>query len=502
MHPNVPNHAKGVFPGKLHANNSAQAVPKAPSPQRTSRPGQPYHTKTERWDLFFLVVAGLLLIGHARLHVFIPGASALRPGLILIITGLGLWFANHSGMRAPWRLNSPMMKAAFFVVIWATVGIPFALWQGGAASYLLGTFASTFLIFMLIVAAVRHLEDVRRLMGVFAFGAAAFALFAPLRGRLFSRGFGAGGYDPNDSAMFLVSGLPILVFFVLFGRRAWVRIASAFGALLSIYAIIDTQSRGGFIAIVAVLAFMVFLMKGVRPALRALVVAVIVLASIPVATTDYWERMETIQAFDDGYGDSGIGGRRNIWTRAMEFTMANPVTGVGINNFTVAQGRHPDIAERIAAGRGTRYMVAHSIWFHTIAELGIPGFIAFVAMFFVSLRELRRLQVRSGPSPPGLRKKEVKVMAGVLMASLIGIMAGGSFLSSQYSLVVWGAMGIIAGLLKVSSSAHRAYSPDRRRYPWGSVMAPPGDVGGPKPRPEPQGRTRGHAPHPARRLPG
>ena len=478
MHPNVPNHAKGLVSRGLHSSNSSRAAPRSAGPQTTSRPGKPYHTKAEPWDLFLFVVAGLLLVAQARLHVFVPGASALRPGLVLIIAGLGLWFANRSGMRAPRRLKSPMMKAAYFLAIWAAVGIPFALWQGGAASYLLGTFAPSFLIFLLVVAAVRHFEDVRQLMGVFAFGTAAFALLAPLRGRLFSRGFGAGGYDPNDSAMFLVSGLPILVYFALVGRRTWVRIASGLGAFLSIYAIIDTQSRGGFIAIVAVLAFMVFLMKGVRPALRAVVVAVIVLASIPVATTDYWERMETIQELDDGYGQTGVGGRRNIWARAMEYTMANPVTGVGINNFTVAEGRHPDIAERIAAGRGAKYSVAHSIWFHTIAELGIPGFIAFVAMFFISLRELRRLQVRNRPSPPGMRETEIKGMAGVLMASLIGLMAGGSFLSNQYSVMIWAVMGIIAALLKVSSSAHRTQSPDRGQYTGRSVMASPGNVKG------------------------
>jgi hypothetical protein len=46
-------------------------------------------------------------------------------------------------------------------------------------------------------------------------------------------------------------------------------------------------------------------------------------------------------------------------------------------------------------------------------------------------------------------------MAGVLMASLIGLMAAGSFLSNQYLVMVWGTLGIIAGLLKVASGRAR-----------------------------------------------
>ena len=497
MHPNVPRGLGSHF-----------ALPRHPSsaPNRRTHPNSKFRRrdlrqlKSEPWDLFLLVAAGLLLVGQARIHVFIPGAAALRPALLLGALGLIVWIFQKNRIRSLKSLDTPLARAAGFVVLWALVGIPFALWQGGAFSYFVGSLVNTFAIFLLVAASIRSVQDVRRLIGVMALGTALYAFMAP--SNPISRAFGAGGYDPNDSAMFLASGIPTLVFFALFGRRTWVRVASGLGALLPIYAIIDTQSRGGFIALVAVLAFMVFMMKGVRPALRAVVVTVIVLASIPVATTDYWERMETIQDLDDGYGETGIGGRRNIWGRAMEYTMANPVTGVGIDNFTVAEGRHPDIAGRVAEGQGAKYSVAHSMWFHTLAELGVPGFIAFVAMFLISLRELRKLQVRRGAPLPPNKTREVRVMAGVLIASLIGLIAAGSFLSNQYSVMVWGVLGVVAGLLKVSTSAHRAHSPDRGGYPWRSRIAPPGDVRGRKPPPGPQRRTKGHAPHTARRFCG
>ena len=468
MHPNVPRPPQPgpAYPAADRGNPVARSNGMNGSTMSAlgNAPSDP-----KPWDLFLLVAAALLLVAQARTHVFIPGASALRPALLLCGLGLGLWAIQKQRIRLPKRLNSPLMKAAWFIPLWALIGVPFAMWQGGAARYIIESLAPTFLVFLIVAASIRNLEDVRRLVGVFALGTALYAFMAPQNP--IGRAFRAGGYDANDSAMFLVSGIPPLVFFTLFGRKLWVRGAAGFGTLLALYATVDSSSRGGFIAIVAVLGFMVVMLKGIKPILRTTVVAVVIAASIPVASSDYWDRMQTIQEFDDGYSD-GVGGRRNVWSRAMEYTWANPITGVGINNFTVAEGNHPEIRSRIAAGLGTKYSVAHSQWFHVVAELGIPGFIAFTALFLLSLKELRRIQLKSGRSPPRMRRKEVRVMAGILMASLIGLMFAGSFLSNAYSAMIWGPLGIIAGFLKVhgdsagsTSSAHPNGTAHERHSP-------------------------------------
>lgn len=440
----------------MHPNVPQRFMPRQPGPPvLPSIPGRPA-SESKPWDLLLIIAAGLLLVGQARVHVFVPGASALRPALLLSALGLAVWATRNRGMRSLKHLQSPFMKAAWFIPIWAAIGVPFAMYQGGAARFLVGGLAPAFVVFLIVTVAVRNLEDVRRLVGVFAAGTAVYALMSPQNP--IGRAFGAGGYDANDSAMFLVSGIPLLVYFTLFGRKPWVKMGAGLGTLLSLYSVIGTQSRGGFIALVAVLGFMVLMLKGVKPALRATVVVVVVLASIPVASAEYWDRMQTIQELDDGYGE-GIGGRRNIWARAMGYTFANPVTGVGINNFTVAEGNHPDIRERIQRGVGTKYSVAHSQWFHVLAELGIPGFIAFAAMFLIGLKELRKIQRHRGRSPPPFQPREIRVMAGVLMASLIAIIVAGSLLSNPYAAMTWGPFGVIGGFLKVYQRPSRPNPP-------------------------------------------
>lgn len=431
------------------ATPSRAAAPHSRRGRRGSGRGAVHPTSRKPWDLFLFAAAGLLLVSQARIQVFLP-FSLPRPALIMGLVALALWLMQADRVRSlPAIMRDRIGQAAFLVAIAALVGVPFSLSLGSSARFVLENFSRTFLVFMILAAAVRNIEDVRRLIGTFAVGAAVFGMMAPV-----GRGGGAsvGGYDPNDAAMFLVSALPCLIFFILHGRRLVTRIAAGLSAFTVIAAIVITQSRGGFIGLVAVATFMIFVFKGVKPAVRVGVVAAVIVASTAVSSPEYWARMQTITAMDDGYsGGSGVGGRRDIWARAVQYTAENPLTGVGINQFSRAEGQHPLIRARIEAGIGTKYSVAHSMWFQAMAELGVLGFMAFLGMFVLSLRRLHGLQkLELKPSPP-IRPGEIQAMAGVLMGSLVGVMAAGSFLTHAYSSMVWGPVGIIVGFSKVST---------------------------------------------------
>jgi putative inorganic carbon (hco3(-)) transporter len=408
------------------------------------------HPVKRSWDLFLLSAAGLLLVSQARIQVFLP-FSVPRPALIMVVVALGIWLLENNRIRS----SSPLLtdrigQAAFLFATLAIVGAPFSLSFGSSARFLLEHFSRTFIVFLILAAVVRDFEDVRRLVGAVAVGAAVFGAMAPV-GR--ATGASVGGYDPNDAAMFLVSALPCVIFFVIHGRRTATRILAALSVFTVIGAIAATQSRGGFIGLVAVLFFMTFLFKGVKPALRVGVVVAVMGVGFAVTSSDYWDRMQTISEFDDGYGGGErVGGRKNIWGRALEYTAQNPVTGVGINQFTRAEGLHPAIRARIEAGIGTKYNTAHSMWFQVMAELGIPGFLAFVGMFILSVKRLWRLQ-RTGLPPSLANRAEGQAVAGVLLASLIGVMAAGTFVTHGYSALVWGPVGLVLGYSKISNLA-------------------------------------------------
>jgi O-antigen ligase len=166
------------------------------------------------------------------------------------------------------------------------------------------------------------------------------------------------------------------------------------------------------------------------------------------ATQDFWDRMESITDADD-YNHTEFSGRKQIWERARWYMAQNPVFGVGIDNFSVAEGRHPETVSRISQGWGTKYSVAHSIWYTVGAELGFPGIIAYIGIFLMGALYLRRVirLARGSPGSPVLR--EAEGLASALLGSLIAIAVAGTFLSLAYSSMVWGIFALILGLLKV-----------------------------------------------------
>lgn len=388
-----------------------------------------------------IVAAALVLVGYARTHSFVPGVGALRPAIVLTLLGVVAWLVDRRPERSLERLlDSSIVRAGLFVFAWAIVGVPFSMSLGGSSTFIIDNFSRTVLVFVIVVAAVRDFGDVRRLTGALALGAAVFSVMAPIERYT---GGGAGGYDPNDGAMFMVASIPVLAFFVLHGRVLLFRIGAALAVFGAIGAVVTSQSRGGFLALAVMLGFMVITLKAIKPAARIAIVVLVLAATVPVASSEYWERVQTITEFDDGYGDTGIGGRRNTWMRGVNFTLSNPATGIGVGQFRRAEGQ-----ARGAAGFAARWRSAHSTWVEALAELGIPGFLAFISMFFFSARGLWRVQredKRSDLPDPG---REARALGAFLLASLVATVVAGSFLSHAYSGLTWGLLAIIAGYLK------------------------------------------------------
>jgi putative inorganic carbon (hco3(-)) transporter len=402
---------------------------------------------SERWDLFLVCMAGWALVSITRTHAVLPVPESLRPGLLLAGLSLLLYFVQRDPARRFGVVRHPLIWIAGFFFVWALVTAPFALYIGKAVSYILGTFIRSLLFFLLLALCLRSVKDASRMANVLGMGAVIFAVGA--LGSAF-RGVRIGGLDPNDSAMLLAAMLPLILFAAIRARSVLLKWVYGIGFLVCAAAIVHTGSRGGFLALAAVVVYTVVIMRPVRPAVRALVAVAVVAGAIGTASGDYWERVRSIAELDDGYSHGDIGGRKNTWNRGLEYAAANPITGVGINNFTVAEARHPIIAGIIASGRGMKFSAPHSIWVQVGAELGAPGFLAFVAMFFVSMLSLFRLASRGARAPPGSRDRLAGELAAALLGSLIALAVGGSFLTHAYSPMLWGVFGLSVGLLKVA----------------------------------------------------
>jgi O-antigen ligase len=439
--------------------------------------GTPARRHAVSWDVLLLTAAAMILVSVARLHAFVPGLEAVRPALLLSLVAVPVLLLSQTGARRMDRLRGPLGYAMAFLVFWAALGSPFGVYPGLSIRFVLEGFSPTVLLAVVIAASVRDVRDLERLLKVFALGAIAFAVLANAGG---ARLVGGGGYDPNDAAMFIVSALPLVMYFALKASTALGKAAYAAGMVACGAAIIASGSRGGFLALLAVVAFALFGFRGVRPILRIAVVAGLAAVIMVSGTSDFWDRMESITDPDD-YNRHSYGGRVELWKRGVGYMAGNPLFGVGIAGFPAAEGRHPLIVQMTEQGEGAKWSVSHSVWVQVGAEVGVPGLFALVLIFWFAVGTLwstggfRRGGNRTRGDPAEAALAE---LGRPLIGVLIGMAVAGTFLSNAYGGLVWTTFALVLAydkLTRMQSGMGRRYAtvPARRNAHRGRLEAIP-----------------------------
>ena len=99
--------------------------------------------------------------------------------------------------------------------------------------------------------------------------------------------------NPNDLALNMVVILLLAALLAMRMRSIPAKLVAAGGAFLMIGATIVSQSRAGFLGLVAMLVLFVIYVGRKRPAFMAAACVVILLA-LPLVPASYWQRMSSI----------------------------------------------------------------------------------------------------------------------------------------------------------------------------------------------------------------
>jgi probable O-glycosylation ligase (exosortase A-associated) len=219
----------------------------------------------------------------------------------------------------------------------------------------------------------------------------------------------------NELALALVVTLPLMNYLRLVTAQRWLRTGVLVLMLLSVVAAVGTQSRGAFLALLA-MGSMLWLRSHRKwvTGTAVLLLGTTVMAFMP----DAWEqRMRTIQTYDM---DGSAMGRINAWWTT--FHLANSrITGGGFEMYT------PDIFARFAPDP-SNIKVAHSIYFSVLGEHGYIGLLLFLLLWFLALRLSGRI-CRLAAAPEVRWAYDLAVMCQI---SLVGYAVGGAFLSLAY----------------------------------------------------------------------
>jgi O-antigen ligase len=97
--------------------------------------------------------------------------------------------------------------------------------------------------------------------------------------------------------------------------------------------------------------------------------------------TGFQHRMRTMVNLEQDYNTHDDMGRIAIWKRGLGYVVQRPVTGLGIDNFMMAEGLTLAEQERVGKWSG-----AHNAFLQAFTELGVPGGLVFLALLGYAVR--------------------------------------------------------------------------------------------------------------------
>ena len=400
-----------------------------------------------------ICIAGYVLVAVGRVHQLFPVLALFRPAILMGALAMLLFLRDTSSVRRVRRVLIPTTQWVIALLFWIALSTPGAIVRGTSFDLLFGNFIKTFLMFLVIAAGVRGIRDVERLAMAYLASAAIYAAVIVSR---FDLGEGDSWrlgdlyyYDANDFATFVVTAMPIALYVIHRARAAYQRWLGVAALALLTTAFVRTGSRGGFIALIAVVLFVNVGYRAIALRWRVLATASVAIVVLAVASDRYWTQMGTIMS-DADYNRSEETGRMKIWQRGIGYMLEYPVFGVGANNFNAAEGMLSPFAQRQQLGRGVKWNAAHNSYVQVGAELGIPGLLMFIGMIASAFAALRRSSRTAGTARSDNAGPE---LTQAISASLVGFVVGAVFLSLAYSEILFTLLALAVALQKVTVGA-------------------------------------------------
>lgn len=411
--------------------------------------------RSTTWDVLLVCMAVYVATAVGRVHELFPVLGYLKPALLASILGVGLYALEQGGPRSVRRLRSRATTCVLGLMLWGALSVPGALNQG-LAFQSWTNYVQTGLLCLLVAGSVRNAKDVERLGLVYFCVTVVYTAVVLSRFELGADNWRLSRlyyYDANDFATLIVTAMPFGLYFALARRRVALRLLALAGLGLLAIGLIRSGSRGGFLAFLAVVTFVLLRVTTIPARTRLAGLVLILAVTFGSASDQYWAQMQTIINPKRDYNLTSEEGRVQIWERGIGYMTGNPVFGVGLRNFQVAEGTISAQARRAERGLGVRWGAAHNTFVQIGAELGIPGLLLFVGLLanaFLALGRAAR-RFRGGAYGP-----EASRLAQTLMASLVGFVVGGFFLSLAYADLLYTLVAFSIGMDKVARSKQPA----------------------------------------------
>ena len=350
-------------------------------------------------------------------------------------------------------VNLPLLLlfAATFISFFHTVSFKDS-WRGGFLRLL--EFSAVMLVIAVEVRSSRHLRHI--VYGVLAglLLASFDGIWQVITGRDFLRGNPAivniglvratAGFSDSNVLGIYLSGLAPLIFGIaLFSAKGAKRILWLAASLVIISGVALTYSRPTLLAVFAALCFLGVALKSKKIVAVLLILVLLSPLLLPLSFKSWAKEMEynplRMMCNDD---------RIAIYQHSLRMIKAHPFIGVGANTFVKNYKKYkvyPEYRNIVTPDE----IVAHNMFLHLAAELGLFGLGAFFFMLWRIFSAATGVIRRAG------NNRQVKVIAVSLTACLIAFLVNGltesSFQYASVLVVFWLCAGLLLSLERIAN---------------------------------------------------
>jgi len=380
----------------------------------------------------FLMVLLFVLFSFFRLHEVFHQLYLLRIPLLLSVASLGALVWHVLVTRKVEIYWSPELTRASLFFVLVVLSIVLALNRPLALSYFTSIYWKIIVMTFVIAWLVQTVRDFSLslhlitlsglLVGLVALynKANSISLVEGTRVTI-GRDLGSVLGDPNDLSLVLLFPFSFALALMLspnISRQQ--RLFGVVTTIVLILAIIATQSRGGLLGIVAVIASFAWR----RVASKTLLISCGSLLLAALYLFAGISGRESGGAAEAGIDESAMG-RLHAWDAAFRMALDNPLSGIGIDNFYHNYYFYSNFWD------GVNHAV-HSTWFGVLAETGFLGLCVFLAMVISVIRNARqslyKVQENRHQFPPIM-----SAIAEGNLSGIIGFCVAGTFLTQGFT---------------------------------------------------------------------
>jgi len=387
-----------------------------------------------------------VLIGRPQdLYLFL---QPFRPAVLLGAATLFFVFlkTNMNQLSSMFSIKEAKKYMYFYFVMIA--GIPFAYHRKVAFDFIFLIYLMNILFFLIFLLEVNSIKRLKTIIFIITIATFLYSVFGLTKGSFSSGRFFIYGemFDSNDIAYVLLSLFPLCFFYIVHKEGILKKVLAITAIGASIVLILLTGSRAGIIGLITLFLLILFTkFEKIRWSYKiAFLIAFFALYLIYEDKINV-ERYMTLTEIESDYNVSDELGRMQIWKRAYQLILENPLTGVGANCFPMALGYLRQELSLIP-----RWQAAHNSYIQIITETGLIGFMLFLSLIISSIRSFLRIKNLKVITKEA---SELKTIGGLLFLGFIVQLITAFFLSQGYSMFFTLFFALSATLSKLASLA-------------------------------------------------